>query len=249
MADAEIHYKLDLIVRLVDTTTGRKVEQKQVLFQTEKQVLVFHRRDEGVYVLLNHGRTDMTLAIRVVGYLDTEIPICYEKLSPQFPEVEVPLIPEVGRNRFVDYLTLEGNRPGITSVAAVSLKKPHGVVIGYQPRRQSMKLYYAKEFVEKSYAVIHEDSQEFEEFQIKKRLDKQELRLVSPLETDCKPEEKINRIIHGLVEPDGHYILRVLEEAGGTDYLVRYVVNGQATFKRFSTESEDSEKGLEDERS
>ena len=240
MADAEIHYKLDLIVRLVDTTTGKKVGQKQIIFKSENQMLVFQRRDEGVYVLLNHGREDMTLEICAEGYLPMRKKICYEELSPKFPEVEVPLIPEAGRNRFVDYLTLEGNRPGITSVAAVSLKKPHGVVISYNARRQSLKLYYAKAFEEQTYAVIHEEAQEFEEFQIGKRLDKLELKLVSPLNADCRPEEKINRIVHGKVDPDGHYILRVLDEGCGTDYLVRYEVNGQVSFKRFSTENQNS---------
>jgi len=249
VADAEIHYQLDLIVRLVDTTTGKKIEQRQVTFKAENQILAFQSRDEGVYVLLNHGRKDMILEVSVLGYLPLQMEICYDKLSPKFPEVEMALIPEAGRNRFVDYLTLEGNRPGITSIAAVSLKKPHGVVISYQPRRQSLKLYYAKDFQEKSYAVIHEETQEFEEFQIGKRLDKLELKLVSPLETDCKPEEKINRIVHGKVEPDGHYILRVLEEGGGTDYLVRYVVDGQVTFKRFSTENQAPATNADEERS
>lgn len=249
MADAEIHYQLDLIVRLVDTTTGKKIPQRQVTFKAENQILAFQRRDEGVYVLLNHGRADMVLDISVIGYLPMQLQVCYEELSPRFPEVEVPLIPEAGRNRFVDYLTLEGNRPGITSVAAVSLKKPHGAVISYQARKQSLKLYYAKEFEEHSYAVIHEEMQEFEEFQIKKRLDKLELKLAAPLKADCRPEAKINRIVHGKVEPDGHYILRVLEEGGGTDYLVRYVVDGKVTFKRFQAESQNPDAETDEERS
>ena len=56
MADAQISYKLDLIVRLVDTTTGRMVSQRQVIFKSDGQIVPFLRRDEGVYVLLNHGR-------------------------------------------------------------------------------------------------------------------------------------------------------------------------------------------------
>ena len=51
MADAQISYKLDLIVRLVDTTTGRMVSQRQVIFKSDGQIVPFLRRDEGVYVL------------------------------------------------------------------------------------------------------------------------------------------------------------------------------------------------------
>ena len=77
MADAEIHYKLDLIVRLVDTTTGKAIGQRQVTFQNEEQVIPFLRRDEGLYILLNRGRNDIELAIRVTGYLSAKVQICY----------------------------------------------------------------------------------------------------------------------------------------------------------------------------
>ncbi|MBQ7955240.1 MAG: hypothetical protein IJ282_05770 [Lachnospiraceae bacterium] len=237
MADAEISYKLDLIVRLVDTTTGKRVGQKQIVFKIENQIIPFLRRDEGLYILLNQGRNDMVLEISAVGYLPIKQKICYEELSPKFPEVEVPLIPEVSTNGFVDMLTLEGCCPGLTSIEAVSLKKSYGVVDGYQERKQALRLYYSKPLEESSYAILHEQQQEFEEFRIQKRLDKLSVRLTKPLTIPCRPEEKIARIVHGRVDADGRYLLRVLEEGGGTEYLVRYVVNGNASFKGISTES------------
>lgn len=250
MADAEIHYKLDLIVRLVDTTTGRRVEQRQVIFKSSGQVLPFLQRDEGVYILLNQGRNDMLLEISAVGYLPIELEIRYEELSETFPEVEAPMIPEISPKGFVEMLTFEGHYPGLTSIAAVSLKKSYGVVAGYQEKKQILKLFYSKQLEESSYAVIHEQHQEFEEFQIKKRLDKLSVKLAAPLETVCRPETKIARIVRGKVEPDGRYLLRVLEDGNGTEYLVRYVVNGKASFKHVSTEgmkllNEAGEKGEE----
>lgn len=237
MADAEIRYKLDLIVRLVDTTTGRKVEQRQVLFKIEDEVVPLLRRDEGLYVLLNRGRNDMVLEVAATGYLPIKLNVCYEKLSKTFPEVEAPLIPEVNTNGYVDMLTLEGCCPGLTSIEAVSLKKSWGVVDSYQERRQTLRLYYSKPLEENAYAIIHEQQQEFEEFQILKRQDKLSVKLAMPLATACRPEEKIARIVRGKVDANGRYLLRVLEVGGGTEYLVRYVVDGKVTFKRISTES------------
>ena len=75
-----------------------------------------------------------------------------------------------------------------------------------------------------------------EEFQIRKRLDNLSVKLVAPLETACRPETKIARIVRGMVDEEGRYLLRVLEDGGGTEYLVRYIVNGKATFKHVSTE-------------
>ncbi len=237
MADAEIHYKLDLIVRLVDTTTGKAIGQRQVTFQTEDQVVPFLRRDEGLYVLLNRGRNDMDLKIQVVGFLPASVRIRYAKLQDQFPEVEVAMIPEVSTNGFIDMLTLEGHCPGMESIAAVSLKKPYGAVDSYLEKKQTLRLYYTKPLEEMSYAIIHEGQQEFEEFQIKKRIDKLNVKLAEPLKTACRPEEMVVRIVRGMVDDSGKYLLRLQEDSGGTEYLVRYVVDGKAAFKKISTES------------
>ena len=237
MADAEIHYKLDLIVRLVDTTTGKRIEQKQVIFQKEEEIIPFLRRDEGLYVLLNRGRGDMDLKIQVTGFLPACIKVRYAELSENFPEVEAAMIPEISTSGFIDMLTLEGHCPGMESIVAVSLKKAYGAVDSYQERKQTLRLYYTKPLEEMSYAVIHEQQQEFEEFRIKKRLDKLSVKLAEPLQTACRPEEKIVRIVRGMVDGSGKYLLRMQDDGDGAEYLIRYVVNGKAAFKKISTES------------
>lgn len=235
MADAEIHYRLDLIVHLVDTTTGKAIGQKQVTFQNEEQVVPFLRRDEGLYILLNRGRKDMDLKIQVVGFLPAEVRICYDELQEQFPEVEVAMIPEISPSGFVDMVTMEGQYPGMESIVAVPLKNPYGVVARYLEKKQILRLYGTKPLKEMSYAVVHEQQQEFEEFQIKKRIDKLNVKLSRPLETACRPEEMVVRIVRGRVDDSGNYLLRLQEDAGGTEYMLRYVVDGKAVFKKIST--------------
>lgn len=249
MADANIHYQLNLVLRLVDTTTGRRIKERQVVFKSQNKLLKLQRKDDGVYILMNYPGGELNLEISAEGFLPMQIKICLEELSQKLPEVEVPLIPVTDRNQFVDYLTLEGKKPGITSVSAVSIKNQHGALISYQPRRQSLKLYYAKAFEEQCYAVLHEEEQNFEEFTVVKMLDKLEIRLASPLVKECEAKEKIVRIVHGKVDPDGHYLLRVLEEGSRTEYLVRYVVDGKEIFKRFSFGDQETEQDTEEERS
>lgn len=237
MADADIHYKLDLIVHLVDTTTGKAIEQRQVTFQSEEQVVPFLRRDDGLYILLNRGRKDMDLKIQVVGFLPAEVRICYTQLQEQFPKVEVAMIPEISPSGFIDMVTMEGQYTGMESIVAVPLKNPYGVVARYLEKKQILRLYGTKPLKEMAYAVIHEQQQEFEEFQIKKRIDKLNVKLAEPLKTACRPEEMVVRIVRGRVDASGNYLLRLQEDAGGIEYMIRYVVAGKVVFKRITTES------------
>ncbi len=61
MAEGNVRYKLDLIVNLLDTTTGIPISQKEVMFRSDGQIVSMLNREEGTYILLNHGRMDMVL--------------------------------------------------------------------------------------------------------------------------------------------------------------------------------------------
>lgn len=237
MADAEIHYKLDLVVRLVDTTTGRPVGQRQVTFRRGDQILPFLMRDEGLYILLNHGREDMALSVCAVGYLPAQVKVCYAELPDAFPEVEAALIPESSGSGLIELLTFQGQYPGLESIAAVSLHEVYGAVGSYQERKQVLRLYHTKPLREVSYAVIHEKQQEFEEFRIRKRLDKLSVKLEKPLATVCRPEDKVVRIIRGMVDEKGNYLLRIQPDGSGREYLIRCVVNGKTIFQKVSAEN------------
>ena len=48
MAESWIEYKLDLIVRLVDTTTGELISERQVLFLEEGNVLLLWNGEQAL---------------------------------------------------------------------------------------------------------------------------------------------------------------------------------------------------------
>ena len=52
--------------------------------------------------------------------------------------------------------------------------------------------------------------------------------------TECKPEEGIVRIVRGMTDANGRYLLRVRMDGKGTKYLVRYTVFGVTKFKEFA---------------
>ncbi len=236
MADASITYRLDLVVRLLDTTTGKPAAQRQVAFLADGSVMAMQERDTGLYVLLNRGRNDMHLTVQAKGYLETSVDICYANLSERYPEVEIPLIPEEKPYGYQDFVTIKGVMPGIESLAAVPLKSPSAKAANYLEKKQILKFFIAKSMEEKSYALVHEDRMEFEEFHIAKRISGLSVKLTDPLNEACRPEEPVARIVRGMTEPSGKYLLRIREGTSGMEYLIRYTADGKTVFKKISLE-------------
>lgn len=232
-----MHYRLDLVIRLVDTTVGAPVTEQQVLFLRNGQTLPLHFRSAGVYVLLNGERKDGRIKVVARGYLETEVDIRYGELTGRYPEVYVALIPERPKYGSCDFVDIRGTLPGISSIAAVCLTDPFARVVSYNAGKRQMKLLAARELDEKAYALIHTQTERFEEFQVASVKNKLLLRLTQPLKTEVTPEEEISRIVRGRAEKDGSYLLRLRGDGQGTHYLVRYVVKGRTTFKKIAAES------------
>ena len=225
-------YALDLVVWLIDTTTGYPIREHQVMFRENGQPTRFIRKEDGLYISMNHGREDRTLQVNVKGYQEEKIKICYAELSEKYPEVFLNLIPELPVYGYTDLLELKGNLPGITSVDAVSMTRSEAKAAVYQEKKQQLKLFASTRLTEKAYALIHQQPESFEEFHILSVKNRLLLKLKNPLQSPCKPEELISRIVRGRTDGFGNYFLRVRGDGHGTDYLVRYVVEGQTKFKR-----------------
>ncbi len=230
--EASISYSLDLIIYLLDTTTGNPVTQHQVIFYENGIPVTYVRKDDGLYIGMNTGRNDRKLRIQVKGYLEEEVEICYDKLSERYPEIYVSLIPEQPVYGYTDLLEVKGNLPGIESVTAISMNESYASAQAYQGKKQQLKVYVSKRLTETAYALVHSEPESFEEFHILPVKNRQVLKLTAPLETPCKPEEVITRIVRGRTTGSGDYLLRVRSDEKGSDYLIRYVVNGITNFKR-----------------
>ena len=232
MAEGSISFKLDLLVLLLDTTTGLPINQKEVMFQSRNQILTMLQRSEGTYILLNHGRIDMELEISVKGYMPKKVSVRYEELSAAYPTIEASLIPVVNEYGYHDMCTIEGYMPGITDISAISLEEIDARLGAYNTKKRTLRLFSTKRLDENCYAILHKEDMEFEEFSIVKKAEKGLLLyLKEPLLKECRPEEGIVRIVRGEVDSNGRYLLRVRKDGKGTKYLVRYTVQGVSKYQ------------------
>lgn len=232
-------YRLDLVVRLVDTTAGGPVTQRQVRFLLNDREVSFFPKGAGIYVLINAGRKEGSLSVAVKGYLKTAVDIRYEEGKGRYPEVYVELIPERPRYGICNFTDISGNLPGISSIAAVCLTKPFATALSYHAGKRQIKLLQAKELEEKAYALIHAQEETFEEFRVLPGKNKLLLRLEDPLETELRPEEEISRIVRGLTDEAGNYLLRLRGDGRGMQYLVRYVVKDRLRFEKVAADIAD----------
>lgn len=235
MADISISYKLDLIVELFDTTIGRSVAEKQVLFYADGRFLAMRSNRPGTYILMNHERADMKLRIEVKGYEPAEVDVCYEKLDKQYPSVEVQLIPIVKPYGYTDICELSGRIKGLTDISAISLNDKLASVCAYNAKKNTLRLFSSSRLDESSYAVLHEDSMEFEEFRVIKKTERDLLLyLAETMQGKCIPEEGVARIVRGSVDAKGRYLLRVRKDGKGTRYLIRYIIDGVTRYEEHS---------------
>lgn len=230
MADVTIQYKLDLAVRLIDTTTGNPVTEKQAIFRTGGEILTLLDRG-GAYILINRGRVNMELQVDVRGYLPQTVLVDYEKLSVREPLIEVPLIPVKKSYGFDDLVDIEGTIEGLESIEAIQINNALAAIGHYIEPKQTLKLFTSKYLGESYYAIVHDGNESFETFSIARKVDKLVLKLKAPLEQKVIPEETVTRVIRGRVEKN-RYLLRVRENGKGSEYLVRYIVKGKPTFVR-----------------
>lgn len=247
MADVNFSYRLALIVRLLDTTTGLAISGHQILFTENGQALALQRRADGLYVLLNHDRVNMTLQIDAKGYEPVHVTVDYERLSPQFPELEIPLIPLQKAQGFEVFYTLTGTRPGLTAVTAVRMEHPVAVVGSYVERKRMLKMFSASTRMdEHAYALMHRDALQYEEIHVAKRPDRLSLKLLHPLSDGCKAQDTLLRTVRGRVESDGTYLLRVRDLGGSNVYLVRYEEKDGVSYEQIDFETLGNKKGKEE---
>ncbi len=156
----------------------------------------------------------------------------YEKLDKRYPEIYVGLIPEIPSYGYSNLTELKGQCRGISQLMAISMNDYLAKLEAYNERKQQIKLFSAGRLVENRYAILHRDSQEFEEISIATTKNPLVLRLKEPLKTPVKPLEEIVRIVRGRTDGSGNYLLRLRHDGKGTDYLISYMVDGKKKFKR-----------------
>ena len=241
---AIVHHRLDLILRLIDSTTGREITDRrcQMIINPDRMIKPVVRGN-GTYLFLEIGRTDFEIDIHVYGYESKKEKVVFENLDENMPIKEVYLLPKAETAREDNILTLRGKLPGIKEIEAVSLTDVVCNYKEYDKRNNILKTFNQHNVKMKNihYAIIDTIAMEYDSFEVREELTTQEIRLKEKLEKEYTINQPIAGIIFGQVNDDGEYMLAV--RAGRLAYyLVRYVVDDTVHFKKidFNNLSEQS---------
>lgn len=239
-----ICFQLDLLIRLIDTTTGAELEERNVSFYRDGKPIRPIPRGSGNYVFLNCGREDGNLEIRARGYEPCQISVEYEMLDRQLPVKEVFLIPSENMAGIQPIITFSGQLKGLESVQAVNLGSTCCCISEFDERKRIMKLFktHRSGMDDIYYGLIHPDKQTYEPFVVVKEVSESSIKISQPLQEPFSVNSPIARIIFGMTTPKGNYLIRVRDDASRLLYLVRYVVKGSVRFKTVDFHNLEEEK-------
>lgn len=235
-----VHHSLDLVLILIDTLSGRRVDSPDIQFvfheNGKDNVRMLTNRGNGTYILMNSNRINCDLDINVKGYEPQTLTIDFETLNESMPLVEVFLIPSENANRFVTYRTLTGNLPGITEVSAVSLSEIIAHTDKYDKKRRELKVFeqgYRLGMEGSPYAVINSTAKMFTDFKVKEQKTTDTISLFAELGDTPQKNSSVARVIYGMASDDGTYFLRTNDNSRFTKFLIKFIIDNEMYFTEF----------------
>lgn len=231
-AQAIIHHRLDLALRLLDSVTGKPIEQRDIRFFTQSPGKKAIPRGGGVYLFLNCGREDFDLEIHVYGYESRKVRITYPEQEEYLPVRDVYLIP-LDNPVLENVLTLRGNLPGIEEIEAVSLTDANCCIKEFDARKRIMTILNQKNirFHHTHYGLLNRERTAYEHFELEKEISLQAIKCKKRLEQEYHINQPVVRVIFGQTNEKGDYVLKVRNDEIA-QYLVRFVVNGNTFYQK-----------------
>ena len=250
MEASVIRAKLDLAVRLYDTTTGATVDERNVVFLRDGVPVRPESRGAGVYVFINTGREDFLMQIDVFGYDRYETSVRYEELDERLPVCYVFLMPSENTLSGRYTLSFSGTLPFLKSIEAVNLNRTVCVTGDHNTRTNVLSVFHPQggmiNLEEYIYGLLSQDKTSYEKIEVEKMVTQKQVQLKIPANKDSEktsakllipkiaPNLAIARIVHGIVQGDGthtRYLIRVRDDGIDTRYLVRYEVREEVRFQ------------------
>lgn len=234
MADhTVIRHQLDLLLRLIDTTTGSVVSGRGVELLINEKLTHPLVKESGTYLFLNIGRENFELTVRAFGYIEKKIMIEYEALDKMLPSVELHLLPGPYYTATQPCYTLEGTLPGITSLEAVKIGESPCFIRGFDERKRILTVFnpHHLELNRVFYAVVNSENETYESFEIISRISNETYKINKTLEKEFTVNFPICHIVFGMTYPDGRYLLRVRNNSCDAKWLLRYTTIEKEVFQ------------------
>jgi len=229
-----IRARLDLLIRLQDTTTGLSVGERGVKFIFNGEEIRPTSRGFGNYILINHGRENGLMQIDVYGFEPFKVEVDYEALDEGLPTVDAFLIPSENENSGPKMLSLSGTLGGLSSLECIHPGRPLSGIREFDPKKKIMTIYAPNRrmnMIHSYYGLYHSEEDTYESIEIVEQLENNKVRLRDPLQEEFTVNAPICRRIFGRVDEDGRFLLRVRDDGKRQTYLVKYVVDGEVRYK------------------
>lgn len=231
-----ISSRLDLLVRLIDTTTGAAVEERNVLFLRDDREVRPEPRGTGTYIFINTGREDFLMRIKCKGFEDYESVVRYDGLDERIPVCNVFLIPSENASRGERLLTLSGNLPFLEALEAVNLGRAVCHATEYDPKSKLMKIFGQMGgrvyLYDTWYGLLDEPGDSYQRMEVIGNETPQSILLRNPLEKEFTSNSPVMRIVFGSVKENGDFLMRVRDDAEEIKYLLKYRVKGEDRFRK-----------------
>ena len=227
------HHKLDLLLSLINTTTGVEITDRDLYIERNGEKLNFMSKGDGNLIFINIGRENFTLKVKVKGFFEKTVPVIYEELDPALPVLEVHMIPNDYYEITKPCHTLAGMQKGIISIDAVKMSYGSCQTKGYDERKLIINIFNPHRIEMKNvfYAIVNLEKGEYEVFEIVKRVSDEALEIKRKLEKKFSNYHPISKIVFGDVSKEGNFLLKVAKDSGNVKWIVRFTFKEQEIYK------------------
>lgn len=227
-----IVHRLDLALRLLDTTTGRDVSASQVRLFRDGKPLHPTEKETGLMVFPALGRNDFILGLQAREFEPVSYPVRFSELDEKTPYVELHLIPSVISASPMPCLTLSGKLPGISEITAVRLGETFCLIREFDTRKKLMTVFnpHRLEMGRTHYALVDPEGMRYERITIVKRVDDNTIKLDRALESKFGSNWPVCPVVFGRTDSEGNYLLRVRDDATNPKWLIRCMLGDEERF-------------------
>lgn len=223
MSISVIRARLDLLVSLLDTTTGQPVNTLDVRIYRNGELTRPASRGGGNYVFINTDREDFLMRVEVRGYEACELPIKYAELDERVPQCLLFLMPSESKKSGMPVMDYSGEDPTITAIEAINIDTTNISFASFTKRDNSMDFFSQARtsltFDNQYYAILKPDRKGYVKVRITEVLSTQKVRLEDAPPEGLEKNAPIARIIFGQVK-EGHYIIRVRAGRPNDRYII-----------------------------
>ncbi len=226
-------YRLDMALRLVDTTSGRNIPANEIKVFIGNNRVHFEAKSDNILIFRNLESRAFQMEVISPYFEPVKIDIDLDTLNKSLPLVELHMVPNENYRGPVKFFELSGTLKGISSLSAVRMEDNSCLIREFDSRKRIAKIFNPHRLALDRvwYAMVDPDVNTYETFKINKLLDDQTIKIDRVLETEFKNYFQITPLISGITHDDGSYCLRVRDEAEKAKWLVRWYEKDKPCFR------------------